>query len=139
MALADWLGLGGQPEMFTEWNSARNFVIYTVIVGNPRISESEKIELQKFEERAYQENTGKWFLSEREEIARYFNYLKNNVKPYTKDKGILEVFEIADATASDVADPNKAAGLEINTKKAGATLATLAIVGLGLFYVFSKK
>jgi len=139
MALADWLGLGGQPENFTDWNSARNFV-FDVIVNNPRISAEEKVNLQKLEEQAYKENTGKWFLSEREEIARYYNYLANNAKTYTNDQRLLNVFAVASGTASDVADPTRASG--INPAKEisgfGGTIGTLAFVGL-VFYVLTKK
>jgi hypothetical protein len=139
MALADWLGLGGQPENFTDWNSARNFII-DVIVNNPRISVEEKVNLQKLEEQAYLENTGKWSLSEREEIARYYNYLFNNAKAYTNDQRLLNVFAAANGTAIDVADPDKAAGINPAKEAArfGGTIGTLAFVGL-VFYVLTKK
>jgi hypothetical protein len=137
MALADWLGLGGQPENFTDWNSARNFV-FDVIVNNPRISPQEKIDLQKLEEQAYKENTGKWFLSEREEIARYYNYLFNNAKTYTKDQRLLNVFAVANGTAIDVADPNKVAGID-TTKQAQTVSGFVAVFALVGLYVFLKK
>lgn len=139
MALADLLGLGGQPEMFTDWETARDFVIYKVIVPNPRIDDDTKVKLQQFEQKAYQETSGQILKSERKEIAEYWNFLQNGIRTYTNDKGILDVFEIASDTAKDVADPTGAAGIEIDTAAASRNLAAVALFGLGLWYVFLKK
>lgn len=139
MALADLLGLGGQPAMFTDWDTARDFVINKVIIPNPRIDDDTKVKLKQFEEEAYQETSGQFFKSERKEIAEYWNFLQNGIRTYTNDKGILDVFEIASDTAKDVADPTAAAGIEIDTAAASRNLAAVALFGLGLWYVFLKK
>ena len=141
MGIADWLGLGGQPEMFTDWNSARDFVIFQTIVNNPRISQTEKVNLQKLEEQAYKETHGQFFVSEREEIAQYFNYLNNNAKAYTTDTKLLNVFTVGADASKDVADTDNVAGINpLDSVASGSrSLALVALFGLGLFYVFSKK
>ena len=141
MGIADWLGLGGQAEMFTDWNSARDFVIFQTIVNNPRISQTEKINLQKLEEQAYAETHGQLFVSEREEIGQYFNYLNNNAKAYTTDTKLLNVFAVGADASADVADTDRVAGINpLDAVASGSrSLALVALFGLGLFYVFSKK
>jgi len=111
MTLDELLGQGAIDARFTDWNAAREFVIFDTIVNNPRLTDPEKVDLQRIEEDAYRDSAGKWTQSEREEIARYYNYLKNNFPSATKDARFLAVFDAADkvkaatseTSASDVA------------------------------------
>lgn len=90
------LGRGALDERFTDWDSARSFVIFDTIVNNPRLSDEVKVELQQIEQSAYEANQGQWTLSETEEIGRYYNYLKNNFPSATNDQRFLAIFEAAD-------------------------------------------
>lgn len=140
MALADLLGLGGQTEFLTDWDSARDFVIFDVIVNNPRITEQEKVDLQKIEQDAFIEHSGKLLESERTEIAQYFNYINNQARTATSDAKLLNVFAELAGASKDAADPDAAAGIDVagTAAKAGNTVATVLILA-GVFYVFSKK
>lgn len=90
------LGRGGLDERFTDWDSARQFVIFDTIVNNPRLSDEVKVKLQQIEQDAYEANNGQLTLSETEEIGRYYNYLKNNFPSATDDARFLAIFEVAD-------------------------------------------
>jgi uncharacterized tellurite resistance protein B-like protein len=54
----DLLGRGGIDARFTDWDTARNFVIFDVIVNNPRISNEEKVKLQNLETDAFEATSG---------------------------------------------------------------------------------
>jgi len=143
MALADLLGLGGQSEMFTNWRVARDFVQNKIINQNPRISSDTKNQLLALEEQKFEMYNGQWLASEREEIAQYWAALKNDVPSITNDQGILDILNAGQDAATDVADPNKAADINIADVaiSTGATLSTTALIGLGLiaYFVFKGK
>lgn len=143
MAIADLLGLGGQSEMFTDWRVTRDFVQNKIINQNPRISSDTKNQLLGLEEQKFEMYNGQWLASEREEIAQYWTALKNDVPSITKDQGILDILNAGQDAATDVADPNKAADINIADVAAstGATLSTTALIGLGLiaYFVFKGK
>jgi len=125
VTLDQLLGQAGIDERFTDWNAAREFVIFDNIVNNPRLTDVEKVNLQRIEEDAYRDSAGKWTQSEREEIARYYNYLKNNFPSATKDARFLAVF--------DAADQVKAATSTVSakdvTKNSGFLLLALGAIG----------
>lgn len=90
------LGRGALDQRFTDWDVARQFVIFDTIVNNPRLSDEVKVKLQQIEQDAYEANNGQLTLSETEEIGRYYNYLKNNFPSATDDARFLAIFEVAD-------------------------------------------
>ena len=90
------LGQGGIDATFSDWNQARDFVIFQTILPNPRLSDEVKIELQKMEEDAYNLYYGKMFDSEKTEIGKYFNYLRNNFPSITDDERFLSIYISAD-------------------------------------------
>lgn len=125
MTLNELLGQGGIDERFTDWNAAREFVIFDNIVNNPRLTDAEKVNLQRIEEDAYRDSAGKWTQSEREEIARYYNYLKNNFPSATKDARFLAVFDAAD----QVQAATSAVTAKDVTKNSGFLLLALGAIG----------
>ena len=90
------LGQGALDQRLTDWDVARQFVIFDTIVNNPRLSDEVKVELQQIEQNAYDANNGQLTLSETQEIGRYYNYLKNNFPSATDDARFLAIFETAD-------------------------------------------
>lgn len=90
------LGQGALDQRFTDWDVARQFVIFDTIVNNPRLSDEVKVELQQIEQNAYDANNGQLTLSETQEIGRYYNYLKNNFPSATDDARFLAIFNVAD-------------------------------------------
>jgi len=143
MAVSDVLGLGGQSEFLTDWKTARDFVQNTVINKNPRITTDTKNKLLLLEEEKFELYHGQWLASEREEIAQYWNGLKNDVPSITQDEGILAIFDSGAEAARAAADPDKEAGINIDdtTTAAAKTLSKTALVGLGLlaFFMLKKK
>ena len=133
----DLLGRGGIDARFTDSDTARNFVIFDVIVNNPRISNAEKVKLQNLETDAFEATSGQWLVSETEEIAQYYNYLANNARAYTSDAGILEIFGVADSVKAS--EPSVNAGDLVTPNKQSAILIFAGIIGLGLFLGVAKK
>jgi len=135
MGITDFLGLGGQPEFLTDWDSARDFMIYSVIVNNNNLSDDEKVKLQSLEQDSYDENYGKWLLSEREEIARYWNYMLNNSQSITQNEEFLNLLSVGANASLDVADTDNASGVDAdiaNTGKELGKLSYLLIFGASL-------
>ncbi len=129
------LGRGGIDARFTDWDTARNFVIFDAIVNNPRLSDETKVKLQDAEQQAYENNAGKWLESETEEIGRYYNQLRNTFPSITDDARFLAIFEAADsvkaAESSVTADDFTAAA--DSAKNTGVVLIALAGLGWLLF------
>jgi hypothetical protein len=135
MSLTDFLGLGGQPEFLTDWDSARDFMIYSVIVNNNNLTDTEKVKLQTLEQDAYDENHGKWLLAEREEIARYWNYMLNNSPSITQNEEFLNLLSVGADASVDVASPDDASGVnptDIIPPKDISKLSYLLIFGASL-------
>jgi len=129
----DIFGRGATDARFTNWDTARNFVFET-IVNNPRLSDVEKIELQKIEEAAYQSSSGKFLESETREIGRYYNYLKNNFPSVTDDARFLAIFEAADTVQASAASVT-ADDIEI-PKSVAIGLPALVGGALALYLLF---
>ncbi len=124
------LGRGGIDSTFSDWNEARNFVIFDTIVNNPRFSDDTKIKLQDVETQAYEVNYGKWLLSEKEEIAKYFTYLKNQFPSVTSDERFLAIYD----SAANVRADEPSVGLEdLEIPEPVADTTKKLLIGLGLF------
>lgn len=131
------LGRGALDARFTDWDTARNFVIFDAIVNNPRLSDETKVKLQDIEQEAYETTSGQWLASETQEIGEYYNYLKNNFPSVTNDQRFLAIFDSADevkasepsVSLDDVSDV---------AKKGGMSIALLALAGIGFLYLREK-
>ncbi len=135
MGITDFLGLGGQPEFLTDWDSARDFMIFSVIVNNNNLTNDEKVKLQSLEQDAYDKNYGKWLLPEREEIARYWNYMLNNSPSITQNEEFLNLLSVGADASKDVADTDGASGIsptDILPPKDISKLSYLLIFGASL-------
>ena len=125
------LGRGSLDARFTDWDTARNFVIFDTIVNNPRLTDETKIELQNMEEQAYQSTHGQFFKTETTEIAEYYNYLKNNFPSITDDKRFLSIFDAADSVKAQESSLSLEDLEPSNEVKLG--LVVLGLAGLTLF------
>jgi len=129
--MIDFIFQGGLDERFTDWEEARNFVVIDAIGNNPRLSNDTKRKLQDAETKAYEDNAGKFLLSETEEIGRYYNQLRNTFPSITDDQRFLAIFEAADEV--------KAGESSVTTEDikipAGVKIGLLA---LGAFLIFRK-
>jgi len=132
--MIDFIFQGGIDERFTDWEEARNFVVIDAIGNNPRLSNDTKRKLQDAETKAYEDNAGKFLLSETEEIGRYYNQLRNTFPSITDDQRFLAIFEAADevkagqssVTSEDIKDIKIPAGVKIG------------LLALGAFLIFRK-
>jgi len=125
------LGRGALDARFTDWDTARNFVIFDTIINNPRLTDETKIKLQDMEEQAYQATNGQFFKTETTEIAEYYNYLKNNFPSITNDERFLAIFDAADSVKASESSL-KLEDLEpSNEVKLG--LVVLGLAGFTLF------
>jgi hypothetical protein len=97
----DILGRGAADARFTDWNTARNFVIFDAIVNNPRLSDETKIKLQDMEQDAFEKTSGQWTVSETTEIAQYYQYLQTNFPSLTNDAQFLAIFDAAAQVRAD--------------------------------------
>ncbi len=124
----DTLFQGGIDERFTDWDSARQFVIFDTIVNNPRFDSETSVRLQKIEQDAYDTTYGQITIPESEEIAQYFNYLKNQFPSATDDARFLAIFDAADDVKAD--EPSiTGSDFEVpNTVKFGLPLIALAAI-----------
>jgi len=125
-------GQGGIDQRFTDWDTARNFVIFDTIVNNPRLTDETKIRLQDMEQQAYEETHGQFFKSERQEIGEYYNYLKNQFPSITDDQRFLAIFDSADQVKAG----ESSIGVEDVIDVSNDTKMTLAVVALAGFTVF---
>lgn len=128
------LGRGGLDARFTDWDTARNFVIFDTIVNNPRLTDETKIKLQDMEEEAYQSTHGQFFKTETTEIGEYYNYLKNNFPSITNDERFLAIFDAADSVKAGESSVNLE-DIEI-PKKVKIGLPVVLGLGVGLFLLF---
>lgn len=97
----DLMGRGGIDSTFTDWNEARNFVIFETIVNNPRFDDATNIALQDMETEAYKATYGQFFASEETEIAQYFQYLRNNFPSITDDERFLSIYQVSVEVKAD--------------------------------------
>ena len=129
------LGRGGIDARFTDWDTARNFVIFETIVPNPRLTDEEKVRLQSMEQDAFDMHSGQFTVSEKQEIGEYYNMLRNSFPSATNDTRFLAIFEAADdikAAESSV----DASDFEIpRNVSMGVILVSLA----GLGYLLTRK
>ncbi len=145
MGLSDFLGLGGQTEFLTDWDSARDFMIYSVIVNNKNLTDTEKVKLQSLEQDAYDETSKQWLASERNEIAQYWNYMLNNSRAITTNPKFLALLASGAEASFDTSNTDTASGISDDLEKTGKQLSWipyLLLVGGGLLVfnnVFSKK
>ncbi len=145
MGLSDFLGLGGQTEFLTNWDSARDFMIFSVIVNNQNLTDTEKVKLQSLEQDAFDETSGQWTVSERDEIAQYWNYMFNNARAITTNSKFLTLLASGADASFDTANTDRASGISDDLEKTGQQLSWipyLLLVGGGLLVfnnVFSKK
>lgn len=137
MALYDILSGGGQTIFFTDWNEARNFVIFTAIVNSNSLTDQEKVMLQDLEQDAYQEKSGQLLKSEREEIAEYYNYIFNNARAITQNEDFLNLAAELAGASRDTASPDDDLELDKAATEFSKSLGFVALIGLGL-YVFSR-
>jgi hypothetical protein len=131
------LGQGGLDERFTDWDTARNFVIFDTIVNNPRFDDETKIKLQDMEQDAYAATSGKWTQSETEEIGRYYNYLKNNFPSITNDQRFLSIFDAADTVQASDSEALDAKDFAEGSKKIGKNVFYV-LIGLAALAVFTR-
>ena len=129
--MIDFIFQGGLDERFTDWEEARNFVVIDAIGNNPRLSNDTKRKLQDAETQAYEDNAGKFLLSETEEIGRYYNQLRNTFPSITDDQRFLAIFEAADEV--------KAGESSVTTEDIKIpTAVKIGLVALGAFLIFRK-
>jgi hypothetical protein len=134
--MIDFIFQGGIDERFTDWDEARNFVIFDTIVNNPRFDDKTKIKLQDVEQNAFEAHANKFLQSEKAEIAQYYTYLKNQFPSVTNDQRFLAIFN----AASDVKADESSVDLE-DVKIPNDTKLNLAVVGLAglaLFMLFRR-
>ncbi len=134
MSIIDSLfGQGAIDSTFSDWNEARNFVIFQTIINNPRFDDATNIALQDMEQEAYVATSGQLLKSEKQEIGEYFNYLRNNFPSITDDERFLAIYE----SAVEVKAGQSSVGLEDIEipKKVSIGLPVLIGLGLGLFLV----
>lgn len=136
MSIYDIWG-GGQTEYFTDWNQARNFMIFTGIVNSNSLTDEEKVLLQDLEQDAYENTQGQLLKSEREEIAQYYNYINNNSRAITNNVDFLNLVSNLAGASADTADPDAELELDKTATQAAKTLGFVALSAL-ILYVLAK-
>lgn len=136
MSIYDIWG-GGQTEYFTDWNKARDFMIFTGIVNSNSLTNEEKVKLQDLEQDAYEKSSGQWAKSERQEIAEYFNYMNNNSRAITDNVDFLNLVANLAGASADTASPDDDLELDKTASEAAKTLGFVALGALVL-YVLTK-
>jgi len=106
--MIDFVFQGAIDARFTDWDSAREFVIFQTIVNNPRFDDDMKIKLQDVEQAAFDAHANKLFQTEKTEIAQYYTYLKNQFPSVTNDERFLAIYD----AAADVKADQSSVGLE---------------------------
>ena len=137
MALYDILSGGGQTIYFTDWNEARNFMIFTAIVNSNSLTDEEKVLLQDLEQLAFQEKSEQLLKSQRQEIAEYYTYISNNARVITQNKDFLNLAAELAGASRDTASPDDDLQLDEAATAFGKGLGFVALIGLGL-YVFTR-
>lgn len=136
MSIYDIWG-GGQSEYFTDWSKARDFMIFTGIVNSNSLTDEEKVLLQDLEQDAFENSSGQWSKSEREEIAEYYNYMNNNSRALTNNTDFLNLVANLAGASADTADPDDELELDKTATQAAKTLGFVALGALVL-YVLAK-
>lgn len=129
--MIDFIFQGAIDERFTDWDTAREFVIFDTIVNNPRFDAVTKVRLQQIEQDAYDEHANKALQSEKTEIARYYTYLQNQFPSATDDERFLSIFN----AASEVKADQSSLGLDDITPDEDTWL-TIGILGLAGFTIY---
>ncbi len=133
--MIDFIFQGGVDPRFTDWDNAREFVIFDTIVNNPRLDGSTKVRLQAIEQDAFNAHANQTFQTEKTEIARYYTYLKNQFPTATNDQRFLAIFEAADAVKADQSSVT-AGDITVPTKVKVGLVAVLG--GLVLFHLLTS-
>ena len=133
--MIDFIFQGDIDARFTDWDSAREFVIFQAIIPNPRLTDEEKVALQKIEQDAYDTHANKTFQTEKTEIARYYTYLRNQFPSATSDERFLAIFE----SASQVQADQSSVGLEDVKVPKKIKFGFIAVLGgILLFELFTR-
>ena len=97
----DFFFQGGIDPRFTDWDSAREFVLEQTINANPRLDDDTKSALRAVEQDAYNEHANKWLDTEKTEIAKYYVYLRNQFPSVTNDAQFLAIYDVAVEVKAD--------------------------------------
>ena len=131
MSLIDSLmGRGGIDSTFTDWNEARNFVIFETSVNNPRFDDATSIALQDMEQQAYDATYGQFYASETTEIAQYFQYLRNNFPSITDDERFLSIYQAAVQVKAD--EPSIGFD-DVEIPEGVSSVGKKVLIGIGLY------
>jgi len=132
--MIDFIFQGAVDERFSDWDAARQFVIFDTIVNNPRFDGETKVKLQQVEQDAYNAHANKTLQSEKTEIARYYTYLRNQFPSVTDDQRFLAIFD----AASEVKADESSIGLDDITPDDDTwlTLGVLGLAGVTLYFLF---
>ena len=129
----DGIFQGGIDERFTDWDSARQFVIFDTIVNNPRFDADTKVRLQQIEQDAYDATNGQITVLESDEIAQYYNYLSNQFPSVTDDERFLAIYDAAVQVKADEASVSFSdTEIPENVSSAGKKV----LIGVGLYGLF---
>jgi len=131
--MIDFIFQGATDARFSDWDSAREFVIFQTIVSNPRFDDDTKIRLQQIEQDAFDTHANKWTQTEKTEIAQYYTYLKNQFPSVTNDAQFLSIFEAADnvkadESSVDISDFEVPTGIKIGVPVIALAAITLIIL-----------
>ena len=129
--MIDFVFQGAVDSRFSDWDTAREFVIFDTIVNNPRLDGETKVRLQAIEQDAFDEHANKFLLSEKAEIARYYTYLKNQFPSVTSDERFLSIYN----AAANVKADESSIGLD-DFKVTNETKLSLAVLGLAGFTLY---
>jgi hypothetical protein len=129
--MIDFVFQGATDARFSDWDQAREFVIFETIVNNPRLDGETKVRLQAIEQDAFNTHANKFLLSEKGEIARYYTYLKNQFPSATSDERFLAIYDAAANVKADESSVS-ASDFEISNE----TKLSLAVIGLAGFTLY---
>jgi len=129
------LGRAGIDARFTDWDTARNFVIFETIDPNPRLTQDEKSKLQSIEVAAYEMHSDQTWKSEQVEIAEYYNMLRNSFPSATSDTRFLAIFEAAD----DVKAGESSVGLDDLYIPRNVSMGVILVSLAGLGYLLTRR
>ncbi len=104
--MIDFVFQGDVDARFTDWDSAREFVIMQTINPNPRFNDDLKEALRQVEIDAYNAHANRWTQTEKTEIARYYTYLRNQFPSVTNDPQFLAIYDAAAAVQADQSSVN---------------------------------
>jgi hypothetical protein len=130
--MIDFVFQGATDARFSDWDTAREFVIFETIVNNPRLDGETKVRLQAIEQDAYDAHANKFLVSEKGEIARYYTYLKNQFPSATSDERFLAIYDAAANVKADESSIGESDFQVPGRVKVGA----LVVLGIGAFFLF---